>query len=338
MIDLRLFTQNEYAQIFSDLTAGKLGDDEAKEFLLKLNQAGFSSAVFLGAMQVFRPLARKVHAPQNAIDVCGTGGDRLKTLNVSTAVALVVSACGVPVAKHGNKAISSKSGSADVLSELGINIMANEYEIEKSLRINNICFMFAPLYHEAFKAVAKIRAKIAIPTIFNFLGPLLNPANTKFQLIGTSNKDTMLPMIEALKESGSEKVFIVHGEDGMDEISVSGNSLIIKLESGNISELQTINPEEFGIKKSPLEEIQGGDAKFNAKKIHELFDGVESAYQDIVVLNSAFALVVAGKARNVQDGISIARDAIMSGKAKSHLQKLATVPQKKGFFYSFFKN
>ncbi|MFT6077750.1 MAG: anthranilate phosphoribosyltransferase [Myxococcota bacterium] len=322
MMDLRLFSQSDYSQTFSKLYEGKLQDEEAKEFLIQLNQIGFSSSSFMAAMQIFRPLCKAVNAPIDAIDVCGTGGDKLNTLNISTAVALLVSSCGVPVAKHGNKAISSKSGSADVLFELGIDIMADQETIEKSLYQNNLCFMFAPLYHEAFKAVANIRAKIAIPTIFNFLGPLLNPANTKLQLIGTSNEKTMRPMIEALKARGSKKVFIVHGLDGMDEISISTDSLIIKLEDGNISEVQTINPMDYGMKKSPIESIKGGDAKHNAQKIIELFDGADSAYQDIVVLNSAFAFLVASKVKNVEEGIKIAKDAIKSGKVKNHLKKL----------------
>ncbi|MES2677994.1 MAG: anthranilate phosphoribosyltransferase [Pseudomonadota bacterium] len=308
--------------MFSDIVSGKLNEDQIKEFLLKLNQSGFSKEIFLGAIQAFKPLCKKISAPKNALDVCGTGGDQLNTLNISTAVALVVAGCSVPVAKHGNKAISSKSGSADVLVELGIDIMADSIEIEKSLRENNLCFMFAPLYHSSFKSIAKIRAEIGVPTIFNFLGPLLNPANTKLQLIGTSKQETMLPMLEALREAGSEKVFIVHGLDGMDEITISDNSLIAKLEDGKISDLQTINPEDYGIKKSPLDSIKGGDAKYNAAKILALLDGEKSAYRDIVVLNSAFALMVANQVKSAQEGILMAKNSIENGKAKKVLKQL----------------
>ncbi|MFT7088082.1 MAG: anthranilate phosphoribosyltransferase [Rickettsiales bacterium] len=315
-------TQEQYQEIFSKITLGELSDQWIEEFLLGLNKDGFSAAAFFGAIQAFKPLCKKISAPEDSIDVCGTGGDKLNSLNISTAVSLVVSACSVPVAKHGNKAISSKSGSADVLSELGINILAEQSEIEKSLRENNLCFMFAPLYHSSFKAIAGVRAKLGVPTIFNFLGPLLNPANTAFQLIGTSRKETMIPMLEALKKSGSRKVFIVHGLDGMDEISISSDSLIAKLEDGKISEIQTINPEEFGINKSPIESIKGGDAKYNAAKIIELLDGKRSSYQDIVVLNSAFALLVAGKVLNVQEGILMARNALENGQARDNFRKL----------------
>ncbi len=313
-----------YEKIFTDIVNGKLTDEQIKTFLLELNQSGFSSQVFLGAIKAFKPLCTKVASPKNAIDVCGTGGDKLNTLNISTAVALVVSACGIPVAKHGNKAISSKSGSADVLAELGINILADKSDIEKSLKENNLCFMFAPLYHSSFKSIAKVRSELGVPTIFNFLGPLLNPANTELQLIGTSRIDTMIPMLEALSQVESAKVFIVHGFDGMDEITISDNSHIAKLEDGKISQIEVINPEDYGIKKSPLESIRGGDAKYNAGKIIELLDGKKSAYQDIVLLNSAFALLVAGKVQNIKDGIDLARNAIESGKAKENLQKLKT--------------
>ncbi|MFT6105918.1 MAG: anthranilate phosphoribosyltransferase [Rickettsiales bacterium] len=321
-MELRLFSKDDYVKIFSNITSGKLDDEKIEEFLRHLNKSKFSTSAFIGAIETFRPLCKKISAPKNSIDVCGTGGDKLNTLNVSTAVALLVSSCGVPVAKHGNKAISSKSGSADVLSMLGINILAEQDEIEKSLEKDNLCFMYAPLYHNSFKSIAKVRAKLGVPTIFNFLGPLLNPANTAFQLIGTSKVETMIPMLEALKASGSEKVFIVHGKDGMDEITICDNSLIAKLENGKISEVQTINPEDFGFKKSPIESIKGGDAKYNAAKIIELFDGVDSSYQDIVVLNCAFALLVANKVQDVQKGIIMARDAIKSGKVKNHLNKL----------------
>ncbi|MCE3254994.1 MAG: trpD [Rickettsiaceae bacterium] len=311
---------SEYKFLFEQIAAGKLADEEAKNFLLNLNKTGFSSDAFLGAIQAFKPLCKKISSPKNAIDVCGTGGDKLNTLNISTAVAFVVAACGVPVAKHGNKAISSKSGSADVLSELGINISADLDEIEQDLLKNNLCFMFAPLYHSSFKSIAKVRLEIGMPTIFNFLGPLLNPANTQFQLIGTSKKETMLPMLEALSKSGAKKVFIVHGFDGMDEITISDNSLIAKLEDGKIGELEIIDPQNYGIKKVSLDAIKGGDAKYNARKIIELLEGEKSAYRDIVLLNSAFALQVSSAVKTIEDGIKLASEAIDSGKARQVLK------------------
>lgn len=320
------YTLEQYQQKFSDIISEKLSEDDAKKFLIELNESGFSKDAFLAAINVFRPLCKKISAPQNAIDVCGTGGDKLNTLNVSTAVALTVAACGIPVAKHGNKAVSSKSGSADVLSELGINIMANPQKIEESLLKHNLCFMFAPLYHESFRKIAKIRADLATeihaPTIFNFLGPLLNPASTKFQLIGTSRRETMIPMLEALRDSGSQKVFIVHGLDGMDEITICNNSAIVKLEDGEITDEEIINPEDYGIKKVHLSKIEGKDAKYNAGEILKLLDGKYSSYQDIVVLNSAFALLLAGKVSCIFDGIIMAENAIHKGLVKENFNKI----------------
>jgi anthranilate phosphoribosyltransferase len=200
--------------------------------------------------------------------------------------------------------------------------MEDSQKIQDSLWKNNICFMFAPLYHESFKAVNHVRKSLGVPTIFNFLGPLLNPANAQYQLIGTSRKETMLPMIHVLKEFGSKKAFVVHGFDNMDEITVSDNSFLIRLENNKIGNQEIINPEEFGIKKTSLEEIKGGDAKFNAKKIIDLLDGNKSAYFDIVVLNAAFALMAANKVKTVKGGIDLATNSIESGGAKEILNKL----------------
>jgi anthranilate phosphoribosyltransferase len=320
------FSASSYRQIFDDIVDGKLSDEKIKEFLLSLNQFGFSSQAFSGAIQSFKSRCTKIIAPKNAIDVCGTGGDKLNTLNISTAVAFVVAGCGIAVAKHGNRAASSKSGSADVLAELGVNIMAEKSEIENSLKQNNLCFMFAPLYHSAFKNIAKIRSELAVPTIFNFLGPLLNPADAELQLIGTSKQETILPMLMALQEAGSKRVFMVHGLDGMDEATICDNFLLVKLEDGKRSEPEVINPEDFGIRKVAIEQIKGGDAKYNAAKIIALLDGEKSAYLDIVMLNAALALMVAKpEIKNIAEGIEEARAAVASGKAKEVLQKLQQI-------------
>jgi anthranilate phosphoribosyltransferase len=321
MDNLHNLSSQQYRVIFDNIIDNKLDENQIKTFLLNLNQIDYPTNAFIGAIQSFRPKCKNTFIAYDILDVCGTGGDKLNTLNISTAVAFVVAGYGVAVAKHGNRAISSRSGSADVLIELGINITIKQSEIVNSLTQNNLCFMFAPLYHNSFKSLAKIRLELAIPTIFNFLGPLLNPANAKYQLIGTSKKSTMLPMLESLKTSGSEKVFIVHGMDGMDEITISNNSLLISLENGKISNQQIINPEVYGIKKSPLSQIKGGSAKYNAKKIIDLLDGEESPYLDIVVLNSAFALMIAGRASSIENGIKIARNTIKNGRAKQILQK-----------------
>ena len=323
--ELKNFSADNYKKIFDDIVDGKLDEDQIKNFLLNLNKKPFTSESFIGAIQSFKPRCKKISAPKNSIDVCGTGGDKLNTLNVSTTVALVVAACRIPVAKHGNRAVSSRSGSADVLAELGVDIQAESFAIEKSLRENNLCFMFAPLYHPAFKNIAKIRAELSVPTIFNFLGPLLNPANAEFQLIGTSKKETIMPMLEALREWGSKKVFIVHGLDGMDEATICDDFLLGKLEDGKISEPEIINPENFGIKKVAIAEIKGGDAKYNANKIIDFLNGEKSAYRDIILLNSALALMVAGRAENINDGIAIVAQVVDDGSAKQVLEKLTQI-------------
>ncbi len=322
MNNLSNLSSSDYKAIFDDVIDSKLSDKKIKEFLLELNKINFPANAFLGAIQSFRPRSQRISAPEKTIDVCGTGGDKLNTLNISTAVAFVVAACGVKVAKHGNRAASSKSGSADVLAGLGVDIMADKSEIETSLQQNNICFMFAPLYHPAFKNIAKIRSELAVPTIFNFIGPLLNPAGSGYQLIGTSKKETMLPMLQALQATGSKKVFIVHGMDGMDEATITDNSLIAKLEDGKITPPEIINPENYGIMKAPLEAIKGGTVQYNAEKISELLDGKKSAYRDVVLFNAALALMVAGKVTSIEEGIVLAGKEIDKGAAKQVLQKL----------------
>jgi anthranilate phosphoribosyltransferase len=322
--DLQNLSSQEYKAIFDGIIDAQFDESQIKDFLLDLNKIDFPTNAFLGAIQSFRPRCKIINTPKDTLDVCGTGGDALNTLNISTAVSFVVAACGVVVSKHGNRAISSKSGSSDVLAELGVDIMSGQSDIESSLKQYNLCFMFAPFHHPAFKNIAEIRKQIGVPTIFNFLGPLLNPADSKYQLIGTSKKETMLPMLQALKESGSKKVYIVHGSDGMDEATICDNSIIYKLENGKISDLQIIDPEDYGIKKVPHDLIKGGSSAYNASKIHALLDGEESAYQHIVLLNSALALMVVDKVNNIKSGIDLARKVIKEGLAKQVLQHLTT--------------
>lgn len=325
MQNLSKLTPNDFEAIFLAVIDGKWSKEQIKDFLLSLNDFGFTSAAFKAAVKVLKARCHTICAPENAVDVCGTGGDKLNTLNISTAVAFVVSGCGVPVAKHGNRAISSKSGSADVLAALGVDIMAEPSAIEASLFENNLCFMFAPIYHSSLKTLGEIRKEVGVATIFNFLGPLLNPANTKYQLLGTSRKETMLPMAVTLNDLGSKKVFLVNGLDGMDEITISNNSFLIKIIDGRISQEELINPEEFGFQKVALNQIQGGDAKYNAKKLLALLDGEQSAYFDIVIINAAFALMVANRVKSVEQGIELARESIASGRAKKVLTKISNL-------------
>jgi anthranilate phosphoribosyltransferase len=316
------FSSQEFEEFFSQIINDKINDDSVKRFLLNLNKENLPTNAFIGAITALKKeMKLTVKAPEGAIDVCGTGGDKLGTLNVSTAVCFVVAACGVTVAKHGNKAISSKSGSADIFAALGVGISSDASEIENNLRDKKLCFLFAPFFHQALKNVAGVRKSLGVPTIFNFLGPLLNPANTKIQLIGTSRRDTMLKLAGALKNS-AKSTYIVHGFDGMDEITLTDNSYLIRLENGKIFEEEIINPEEFGFKKVGIEELKGGDPKYNAQKLLELLDGEKSAYRDIVLLNAAFALRLAGKVENIDEGVEMARSAIDSGEARKVLNSL----------------
>lgn len=316
-MNLQTLTPQNYEEIFDQIIELKIGEDEIKKLLLELNDTNLPSNAFIGAVAALRKRMKKISAPENSIDVCGTGGDRLNTLNISTAVCFLVAAAEIPVAKHGNKAISSQSGSADIFSELGVKISSEISEIEKNLAEKKLCFLFAPFFHEALKSVTMVRKELAIPTLFNFLGPLLNPANTNFQLIGTSRKDVMEKMITVQKDS--RRTFIVHGQDGMDEVSLCADSYLLKSENGKVFDQEIINPEKFGFKKVELAELKGGDPKHNAGKLIALLEGEKSAYRDIVILNAAFAFMVAGKVEEISAGVELAKEMIDGGKARKVL-------------------
>jgi anthranilate phosphoribosyltransferase len=321
-MNLHNLSPQNYEEIFDQIIESKINADSVKSFLVSLNDANLPSNAFLGAVASLKKHMKQISAPQNAIDVCGTGGDKLNTLNISTAVCFVVAAAGIPVAKHGNKAISSKSGSADIFSQLGVKISSDISEIEKNLAEKNLCFLFAPFFHDALKNVAEIRKNLGVPTIFNFLGPLLNPANTSSQLIGVSRKDVMAKMAAVIAQNQKSKAYIVHGMDGMDEISLCDDSYLLRVENGKIFDEEIINPEKFGFKKVALEALKGGDPKHNAEKLLALLDGEKSAYRDIVILNSAFALKLARKVEEIGEGIELAKSMIDEGLAKNILEKI----------------
>ncbi len=317
----------QFEKKFDEIIEAKIAQDEIRKFLLDINSQNLPTNAFIGAVAALKKRMKKISAPVGAIDVCGTGGDKLNTLNISTAVCFVVAAAGVPVAKHGNKAISSRSGSADIFSELGVKISSDISEIEKNLREKNICFLFAPFFHESLKNLAEIRKSLGVPTIFNFLGPLLNPANTSLQLIGVSKHDVMKKMAETFQLTTYNlrpTTYFVHGFDGMDEITLTDNSFLLKLENGKISEEEIIDPTKFGFKKVALEALKGADPQHNAKKLIALLEGEKSAYRDIVILNSAFALKLAGKVGKVEDGVELAKSMIDNGAAKKLLKNLQT--------------
>jgi len=316
-----------FEEVFTQIIDLKISPDEIKKILLNLNQANLPLNALIGAVNVLKSRMVKVASPEGAVDVCGTGGDKLNTLNISTAVSFVVASSGVVVAKHGNRAVSSNAGSADIFSELGVRISSNPADIECDFKENKLSFLFAPFFHESLKNIAAIRREIAAPTIFNFLGPLLNPANTNLQMIGVSRRDVMKKMLQVVLSSknNKQKIYIVHGFDGMDEISLCDNSYLLRLEDGKIFEEEIINPTKFGFKKVALESLSGKDPQYNAMKLRNLLDGEKSPYRDIVLLNSAFVLKLAEKVDNVDDGFEMARDSIDKGLTKILLNKMTNI-------------
>jgi len=263
-----------------------------------------------------------INSPQNCLDVCGTGGDKLNTLNVSTAVSFILASAGICVAKHGNKAISSRSGSADIFFELGIKITDDKLFLEKNLREKKLAFLFAPFFHPALKKISPIRQKIKEPTIFNFLGPLLNPAQTKLQLIGTSRFDTMNKIANVVAQDIQNHAYIVNGFDSMDEISICDKSYLLEVKNGKIGELQIIDPTKFNFKLVDHQALAGDDARYNSQKLIALLNGEKSPYRDIVILNSAYALMLCKLVKKVEDGIDLAESLIDSGKANETLLNL----------------
>lgn len=315
----------ESEQAFLTLLQGQATQAQISSLLIGLNIKGETIEEIAGAASVMREKAEKFKAPENVLDTCGTGGDGLGTFNISTAVAFVVAGAGVPVAKHGNKAASSRSGSADILRELGVNIDADKSVMEKALLDANICFMMAPKYHSAMHNVAAVRQQLGIRTIFNILGPLANPAGAQYQLIGVYARDLLVKLATVLSMLGSKRAWVVHGEDGLDEITTTGVTHVAQLSDGKVSTF-TINPADYGIKIARPSDLQGGDAAHNANELKELFLGHgKTAYRDIVLLNSAAALVVCGKATNLNEGLSIAKKSIDNGNANNALLKLIQI-------------
>ena len=275
------------------------------------------TAACAAMQEAMTPLPQQV----DAMDIVGTGGDGQHTLNVSTATAFVVAGCGVTVAKHGNRAASSLSGASDVLSALGINIKASHQDIQQSLEQHNIAFLWAPLFHPGMQYVAPVRAALKIPTIFNFLGPLCNPAGVRRMLLGVAKQEMVRPMVEALHNRGALSVWGVYGADGLDELSITGENHVTMLKDNTITEF-TSHPEEIGLPTAPLEAIRGGTPKENAHAMKELFAGEKSAYRDMVVYNAAASLVIAGHAEDLATGAEQAKESLDSGAAKTCLEGL----------------
>ncbi|MCB1681603.1 MAG: anthranilate phosphoribosyltransferase [Rhodospirillales bacterium] len=295
---------------------GRCSDAEIAAFLMGLSVRGERPEEIAGAAQVMRSKALTISAPEGAVDCCGTGGDHSGSYNISTAVALVSAACGVPVAKHGNRASSSKSGTADVLEALGVNLDLSYEKLETALEQIGFAFLMAPRHHEAVKHVLSVRKALGIRTLFNLLGPLANPAGTRRQLIGVYDRKWVLPVAETLRHLGMDCAWVVHGADGMDEITTTAKTFVAKLDGDLIHE-EVLTPEDFGLPRCKPEALRGGNAAINAEALLGVLEGQTSAYRDIVVVNTAAVLIIAGKFPSgaYKEAAAFAAAALDEGKA-----------------------
>ena len=316
-------TFEESKFIFLNIMSGNIKENLIFSFLTSLSKKGETANEIAGGVYVLRQKSLKVKTSNDIIDTCGTGGDGKNTLNISTASSLLLASMNIKVAKHGNKALSSKCGSADVLKRLKININLKPDGVSNSIEKNNFGFMFAPNYHLAMKYVAPIRVKIGSRTIFNLLGPLSSPANVKKQVVGVYDKKWLLPFAEALKNLESRHAWIVHSEDGMDEISPFSKTDIVELKDGKINKFK-IDPEKIGIKFNNPENLLGKDADYNAGKIIDIFSGEKNEFSEAVCLNSAAALVVSNKTDTFQEAFEVSKKHLETGKALTHLKKIQT--------------
>ncbi len=312
------------ARAFAAIMAGGVGEAQMAGFLTALAVRKPSVAEITGAVTAMRAAMKTLVAPEGAIDLVGTGGDGLSTLNISSAASFVAAACGVHIAKHGNRNMSSRTGAADVLEALGVKIDLSPEEARACIEQAGLCFLFAQGFHPAMKHVTPVRRALGFRTIFNLLGPLSNPARVKRQLLGVYALEWMEPVAKVLASLGAEKAWVVHGHDGLDELSISDITHVAVLDHGRI-ELMTVSPEDAGLPRWPLDAVKGGEAKHNASALTRLLDGERGAYRDIVLLNTAAALIVADKARDLAEGASLAAQAIDSGAAKRRLEKLIAV-------------
>ncbi len=317
-------TADQARQAFQILFEGDATPSQCGGFLMALRTRGETVEEYTAAAAVMRSKCNAVIAPEGAMDIVGTGGDGKGTLNISTATAFVVAGAGVTVAKHGNRNLSSKSGAADALGQMGVNVMVGVDVVEKALAECGIAFMMAPMHHPAIAHVMPTRAELGCRTIFNILGPLTNPAGAKRQLTGAFSRDLIEPMALTLQKLGSEKAWLVHGSDGTDELSIAGVSWVAALEDNRV-EMRELHPEDAGLPEHPFEAIMGGSPEENAVAFRSLLNGDKSAYRDAVLLNSAAALVVADHASDLKQGVEMAAKSIDSGAALSKIKALAAI-------------
>ena len=321
-------TQLEAAEAFEVIMSGGATEAQIGALLMGLHVRGETIDEIAGAARVLRSKALSVDAPDGAIDTCGTGGDAKGTHNISTCTAFVVAGAGVPVAKHGNRSISSRSGSADVLAELGVNLECGPKVVRRCIYECGLGFMFAPAHHAAMRFVAKARGELGVRTIFNLLGPLANPAATKYQVVGVFDEKWVEPIANVLGMLGVERAWVVHGADGLDELTTTNVSHVAVLDHGKVSTFR-ISPRNAGLPEAKPEDLLGGDAVENAAHIRAMLQGNQGPLRDIVLLNAAAALLVAGRAKTLRDGVALAADAVDSGRAMKVLEALVQLSHDK---------
>ncbi|TDL79583.1 anthranilate phosphoribosyltransferase [Palleronia sediminis] len=325
----RPLTADEADRAFALLFDGAATPAQIGGLLMTLRTRGEAVAEYAAAARAMRARCRPVRAPEGAMDIVGTGGDGKGTLNISTAAAFVVAGAGVPVAKHGNRNLSSKSGAADAIGQMGIEVMVGPETVERALSEIGIGFMMAPMHHPAMAHVGPARVELGTRTIFNILGPLTNPAGVRFQLTGAFSAEVLRPMAETLDRLGTQRAWLVHGGDGTDEISIAAPSRVVRLDGGAISEGE-IAPEDAGLPRHPFEAILGGTPEQNGRAFRALLSGAassaqEAAYRDAVCLNAAAALVVAGRAADLHEGAAMARESLDSGAAMAKVEGMARI-------------
>lgn len=311
-------------EAFDIMMSGGATEAQMGAFVMGLRVRGETVEEITGGARSMRAFARTLRAPEGAIDTCGTGGDASGTYNISTAVALVTAACGVPVAKHGNRAQSSKSGAADVLAALGVDIDAPMEVIERCMHEAGFGFMMAPNHHSAMRFVAPVRQQLKTRTIFNLLGPLANPAGTRRQLMGVYAEKWVVPLAHVLRNLGATKGWVVHGSDGLDELTTTAPSFVAALQDGAVETFE-VTPEDAGLPRARPQDLKGGDAAHNAAALKALLAGEAGAYRDIVLLNTAAALIIADKVETLREGAAMAAQAIDSGQAGAVLDRVAAI-------------
>jgi anthranilate phosphoribosyltransferase len=314
-------SEEEMGSAMDEIMEGKATDAQIGAFLTALRYKGESVSEITGAAKVMREKATRIKAPEGTLDTCGTGGDMSGTFNISTMTAILVAACGVPVAKHGNRSVSSKSGSADVLEALNVKIDLEPPKVEKCLEETGFGFLFAPLFHPAMKFAIGPRREMGIRTIFNILGPITNPAGAKRQVLGVFSGRLTETLCQVLGNLGAEDAMVVHGEDGLDEITNTDGTRVSRLR-GNSVENSIISPEDFGLQRATLKDIEGGDAEVNAKIAHEVFEGQKGPRRDVLLMNAGASLMIAGKAASLREGATMASEAIDAGSAIKKLEEV----------------